>query len=444
MFGLTVSDAVSICNGIFNSEANLDEEIIKIVIDSRSANKGDLFVAYKGEKSDGHDYIRAAFDNGATAALAERIPEGLESMPIILVDNVQVALESLIKAFRQCIDCPVIGVTGSVGKTTTKEMISSVLSNCANVCKTEGNYNNLIGVPMSMSSINQDHDVAVIEMGISIPGEMNRLAAMVHPTIMVYTNIGHAHLEFLGSLDGVFNEKICAVNFMHDNGILVMNGDDPYFRNYNCKQTKVLYGTNDGCDVVASNIIEDENIHISLDIAYKDRSIHVCIPVFGRQMVYAALAAAAVGFVMGLNDDEIVSGINNFRNVGRRSLVESTGYITLIDDTYNSNLDSCKSSIDSFVRIPGRHVAILGDFLEQGEYSVEQHKEIGDYARSLGVESIIGVGEFGKYISDVFYLNTDALIPDLPELINKEDIVLVKASRGVHLDTVSDALKKLS
>ena len=443
MFGISVSDAAKICNGTLSSSLNSDREIKRIVYDSRSVSDGDLFVAYKGASVDGHNFIKKAFENGALTALAEYVPDGLDNYPIIVVEDVQKALEAITAAFRLCIDCPIIGVTGSVGKTTTKEMIASILSQYCKVHKTDGNHNNLIGVPCSMSGIDQDDDVAVIEMGISIPGEMDRLGAMVRPGIMVYTNIGHTHLEFLKNLDGVFNEKISALKYMHDDSTVIFNGDDEYFKSYNCSQRKILYGKGENCDVRAVNITDDENIHVSFNIIYKDRKIHVKLPVFGHQMVYAALAGAAVGFVLGLSDEDIINGIASFEIVGRRLSVVDTGYITLIDDCYNSNLDSCKASIESFTNIPGHHVAIIGDFLEQGDNSIAQHLEIGKFAKDQNVDLVIGVGQFGEYTSDIHYGKNTELIPDLNKYIKKGDIVLVKGSLGVHLDIVSDELKKL-
>ena len=413
-------------------------ELGRVVIDSRAIEPGDLFVAYKGEKVDGHDYIGAALDKGAACCLCEHVPEG-EIRGVIVVDDVQTALEAIAAAYRDTLSLPIIGITGSVGKTSAKEMISAVLSSRYKVLKTDKNLNNQIGVPMTLSRITPEHDIAVVEMGISGFGEMHRLGRMARPQIAVYTLIGHAHLEFLHDLDGVLRAKTESV---------IMNGDDEKLKNYHCRQRKVSFGFGTDCDVRAENVklLAEQT---ECDIVCGERRFHVMIPAFGKHLVYAALEGAAVGLEMGLSDEEIARGIASFETVGRRAAIVHTEKLTLLDDCYNSNAEALRSGIDSLVRLPGRHVCILGDMLELGESAAEIHREGGSYAREQGVARLLccgnyaddyceGAGEIARKFSD-----REELIAALKEEIRQGDCVLVKASRGAHFEEISEALKVL-
>lgn len=458
MFGITVSEAAAICGGSVFCGRDYDPELRRLVIDSREVGKGDLFVAYKGERSDGHDFILAALEKGAACALAEHLPDialtgdtdpyEIFPGPVIVCRNVQEAVEKIAAAFRKKLDIPVVGVTGSVGKTTTKEMIASVLESRFMVHKTAGNLNNTIGLPISLCGIDRQDEAAVLEMGINHFGEMRRLGRMAAPDIAVYTVIGHAHLEFLGDLNGVLKAKTEMLEFMSDEALLVVNGDDPLLRSFSCTQWKMTYGVSESCDVRAANVVCAEGF-VTCDIHYSGKTLHAEIPGFGSHLVYAALAAAAVGFAVGLSGDEIAAGLADYRTVGRRLAVENTGYLRLIDDCYNSNPDSCRSSVDTLLSLSGRHVCILGDMLELGANSDAMHREIGAYAADKGVELLITCGPSAALMAESFgvdavrFEDTDSLIAALPGLLRREDCVLVKASRGMHLELVSEEVKHL-
>ena len=445
MTGMTIEKALKACGGTFQGEGDLSSELGRVVIDSREVSQGDLFVAYKGEKVDGHDYISAAFDKGAACCLAERIPDN-ESRGLILVDDVQRALEDIAAAYREMLSLPVIGITGSVGKTSAKEMISAVLSSRWCVCKTDKNLNNQIGVPMTLSRICPSDEVAVIEMGISGFGEMSRLARMVRPQIAVYTRIGHAHLEFLQDLDGVLRAKTEMIDFLPEDGLVILNGDDDKLCDYDCARRKVLVGLGDDCEIRAVNVTSTED-GTECDICSTTRQFHVHIPAFGRHLVYAALEAAAVGMEMGLSDEEIIRGIASFEIVGRRSAVIRTEKITLLDDCYNSNAEALQSGIDSLMQLPGRHVCILGEMLELGETAWDAHFSSGVYAAEKGVDRLLCCGDHaaaycaGAGIIARSFPDRESLITALPEEIRKGDCVLVKASRGAHFEEISEALK---
>ena len=448
MTGMTISRAAAVCGGRICGEGDLGAELGSVVIDSRAVSAGDFFVAYKGERVDGHDYISAAFDKGAVCCLAQRVPEG-ETRPLILVPDVQTALEQISAEYRRDLRLPVIGITGSVGKTSAKEMISAVLSQRLNVLKTDKNLNNQIGVPMTISRIRPEHQAAVVEMGISGFGEMSVLAQIARPDMAVFTLIGHAHLEFLHDLDGVLRAKTEMLDFMADDAPVLINGDDEKLRGLQCRQKKISFGLGENCDVRAENITLSPTGETLCDIVYGERRIPVEIRAYGRHMIYAALEGAAVGLLMGLSDEEIVKGIASFETVGRRAAVCDTGFITLIDDSYNANPDSVKCGIDSLMKMPGRHVCILGDMLELGEGSGEMHFDVGRYAGERGAELVLtsgplsyetcrGAGERGRH-----FATREELIAALPGLIQKGDRVLVKASLGSRFDQISEALKEL-
>lgn len=445
---ITVTQAARICGGRLMGENFNNREIGRVVIDSRAVMPGDLFAAYKGEKVDGHDYIAAALEKGAALCLAERLPEGVTSS-VLLVPDVQQALERLCTAYRESLGLPVVGITGSVGKTTAKEMVWSVLSQRMNVLKTEGNLNNQIGVPMTLSRITPQHQAAVVEMGISAPGEMTELARMVRPTVAVFTVIGHAHLEFLHDLEGVFRAKTEMLALMPEDGTVIVNGDDPWLRTIECRQRLIRCGLGEDCQIRAENIQLLPEGRTRCDIVYGEKRIHADIPAYGRHMVYAAMEAAAVGFTLGLSQEEIERGIAGYQVVGRRGAVTVTEKITLVDDCYNANPDSMRCAMDSMKDMPGRHVAILADMLEMGSGGEQMHRELGRYAVDNGIALVLCCGQLGREIAEGagsrgrWFESRQALAEALPELLEKGDTVLVKASRGMHLEEISELLKTM-
>lgn len=448
MKGMTITGAAEACCGLLSGVVSEDKELGKVVIDSRAVQPGDLFVAYRGEKVDGHDYISAAFDRGAACCLAQRAPEG-EMRPVIIVPDVQDALECIVAKYRAGLSLPVVGITGSVGKTSAKEMIAAVLQSRCSVLKTDKNLNNQIGVPMTVSRIEPQHDVAVIEMGISDFGEMSRLAQIARPTIAVFTVIGHAHLEFLHDLEGVLEAKTEMLDYMPEDATVIVNGDDSLLRALNCRRKKLCFGLSEGCDIRAENIRSAQGFSTACDIVSGERRIAVTIPAYGRHMVYAALEGAAVGMLLGLSDEEIARGVASYETVGRRGAVMDTGFMTLIDDCYNANPDSVSCGIDSLSAMPGRKVCILGDMLEMGEQERQMHYDCGEYALKQGIDLVLTCGELAKEISrgageiGRHFESMEQLIAALPELIQKGDAVFVKASRAMRFEQISEALKKL-
>ena len=448
MRNMTLAQAAAACGGKLCGRYDENSPLGRIVIDSRAVEPGDLFAAYKGERVDGHDYIAAALDKGAACCVAQRIPEG-ETRPILLVEDVQKALEQIAEAYRTTLSLPIVGITGSVGKTSAKEMIASVLEQRFRVLKTDKNLNNQIGVPMTVSRIEPEHQAAVVEMGISGFGEMRLLSRIVRPTVAVFTVIGHAHLEFLHDRQGVFRAKTEMLEYMDEDGVVLVNGDDDLLRQLSCKQRLYRFGLGEGNEIRAVDVCPDESGRTSCRICHDGRSFPVRIPAYGQHMVYAALEGAAVGLVLGLTEEEIAAGIAGYETVGRRSAVTDTGKITLVDDSYNANPDSVKCGVDSLMQLPGRHVCILGDMLELGEEEEAMHRDVGAYAASRGVDLVLCSGRLGAAIAEGagergrWFASVDELNRALPELIREGDRVLVKASRGMRFERIAEALKCL-
>ena len=291
MTGYCVSDIAAITGGVLSGDGAA--LVTGVVIDSRAVTPGALFAAIPGERVDGHDYIGKAFDLGAACCLAQRVPAG-ETRPVICVPDTAAALETLARAYRARFSIPVLGVTGSVGKTTAKEMVASVLSQRWNTLKTEKNFNNQLGVPLTLFRLEPEHEAAVVEMGVSHFGDMAPLAAMVQPTAMLFTIIGHAHLEFLRDRRGVLQEKTSVLDTMPDDAVAFCNGDDDLLRAMTCRQRKVTFGLSAGCDVRAVDVRDLGDEGSTCTIIAGTRRIPVRISAYGQHMVYAALEGAAV------------------------------------------------------------------------------------------------------------------------------------------------------
>lgn len=452
MKNLTVENIIAAVRGEYHGDLSLlSAEISCVTTDSRKITEGCLFAAIKGEKVDGNDYIVSALDSGALCVIGERMPEGC-SGPVIIVRNTVYALGELAAFYRAQFDIPVIGITGSVGKTTAKEMISAVLSQKYKVHKTAANLNNDLGVPLSIFGIGEDTEVAVIEMGISHFGEMTRLAEIVRPDMALYTTIGSAHLEFLGDYDGVLKAKTELLPFLPDDGVVFVNGDDEYLNKITCKQIISKYGMSTNCHVTAENIRILGTDGMELTIVNGKRRIDARINSFGIHMVTAALGAAAVGMALGLSDSQIADGIASYAPVGSRSRIIKSGGFTIIDDCYNANPTSTSAALRSLCLLSGRRVAILGDMGELGECAEKLHYDTGVFAAKQGVDLVLACGELSAQTvkgaseagaSALWFESKEALISALPSLIKGGDAVLVKASHSRRFEDVVEALKAL-
>lgn len=451
MYGYSVSDIAALVGGVL--VGNGSASVLNIVKDNRDAVPGSMFAALPGENSDGHKYISAAFDAGAVCALANRIPDG-ETRPVILVPDVQEALEILAADFRRKLSIPVLGITGSVGKTTAKEMTASVLSRRWNVLKTPGNYNNQLGVPLTFSQIMPEHTFAVVELGVSHFGDMKPLAAMAKPDAMLFTIIGRAHLEFFGDREGVFREKTSVLSAMSPDAVVFCNGDDDLLRAMQCRQRKITFGLSEGCMVRAEEVVYLPNGEASCVITAEGRRIPAEIHAYGEHMIYAALEGAAVGMYYGLSDEEIIAGINAYAPTGARSSLELANGFSIANDCYNANPDSTAAALRTLMRTQAyRRVAILGDMGELGAEAESLHAEIGRVAAECGVDLLITCGSLSKHMAaaareagvrNVMSFDTLAdTLCALPDAIEPGDHVLVKASHSMQFEKIVSALKLL-
>lgn len=442
----TLRQIAASCGGKYIGDKRLlDTAISSVERDSRNIKENSLFLAIRGARVDGHDFIEACFEKGAVCALCEKAPENA-SKPCIVVEDTLTAVKQAAKAYRELFDIPIVGISGSVGKTSTKEMIASVLSAKYKVHKTSGNLNNELGVPLTLFGMDDTTEVGVIEMGISGFGEMSRLSAMAQPTIEVITVIGDCHLENLGDRDGVFRAKTEMFENLRDGGTVVLNGDDDKLSRVSEVKGKppVFYGLKNG-SYTAENIENQGVLGVKADLLFGGRKLSVRIPAIGTYMVSNALAAAAVGTLLGLTDDEIKAGIAAYKTVGSRANLIDNGKIRIIDDCYNANPTSVRASIDTLMNFDGRRVAILGDMKELGKDELKLHREVGEYAAKCDL--VLAVGPLAKELAkgaDCAYFETkEELISSLGELIKDGDIVLVKASHSMEFEKITAALREL-
>ncbi len=412
------------------------------VIDSREAGPGLMFCALPGERADGHEYMRSALEKGVACCLATHVPEGVTG-PVVLVDDVRSAMAKIAGACRDRLGIPVVGITGSSGKTTAKEMCAAVLSQKYNTLKTEKNFNNELGVPLTLFRIGPEHGAAVVELGINHFGEMSRLGAMAKPDIAVYTLIGRSHLEALGDLDGVLRAKGELVEHMPPDGMLIVNGDDEKLAAWRPARRKLTFGLGEGCNVRGVGFAPRGAEGSALTVLAGERRIELFLPAYGRHLAYAALAAAAVGIELGLSDGQIAAGAADYAPVGRRARIIETPSLTVIDDCYNANPDSVKMAIASAGALGGRLVCILGDMLELGELSEQMHREVGEAARAAGA-LLLTAGERSAAMGGEHFASKAELISALPRLLKRGDRVLVKASHSMAFEEISDALRALS
>lgn len=459
MKNMTINNIAVACHGKLKNCVNPEDKITSVIIDSRKAAPGNLFIATRGEKVDGHSFISAAVEKGVSAVVCEDEPDSV-SVPYILVEDSLKALKDIAIFYRRQINIPVIGITGSVGKTSTKEFIAAVLKTRYNVLSTPGNKNNEIGLPLTMLEIRADHEVAVLEMGINDFGEMHRLSEMARPDIAVITNIGDCHLERLGDRAGVLKAKTEIFDFLSADGHVVVNGDDALLTVLPAVNGKapILFGIGAENDIVAERVenlgLDGTAAKVSCKKTKKNFEIRISLP--GEHMIYSALAAVAVGNLLGLNEMELRAGFKNLKSVPGRSFIMRLPMGTIIDDCYNANPISMGSALRLLKRVKGRKVAILGDMFELGAEKHKLHGLIGTEAVLAGADVLICIGTLSKYMYDaamlaegseckIFYFaDKESFLQAAADLLNAHDTVLIKASRGMAFETLVDAIKKMA
>lgn len=445
MKNMTPENIARVCSGTyFGPEDIKQKSVTSITTDSRVVDEGGLFVALRGERVDGHSFIPQVREKGVLCVVVEEKPE--TECPYILVESTYQAMKDMATFYRGQLSCKVVGITGSVGKTSTKEMIAGVLGAKYNVLKTAGNYNNELGVPMTLFRVREEHEVAVVEMGISDFGEMSRLTSMVKPDICVITNIGECHLENLGDRDGVLRAKTEIFECLNPDGTAVLNGqDDKLITIENVNGKKPYFFGSEDC--YAENIVSRGLLGTSCVIRSKDMVIDADICVQGVHQVKNAMAAVCVAQLLGLTKEEMEKGIKSVVALPGRGQIIAGDRYTLIDESYNANPVSMKATLDALAQTEGRRVAILGDMFELGENSDALHAEVGSYAEKSGIDLLICIGENAKHIyagaemkNKIHFDTKEEFLSQKDELLETGDTILLKASHGMQFEAMKKEL----
>ncbi len=437
------------------------KELTGVSIDSRTILEGDVFFAIKGERFDGHNFLEDAVRKGAAVVVVENIRRTSEGPPWDAVATVRVedttkALGELAAVHRRKFKIPVVAVTGTNGKTTTKEMTAGILSRHKKTMKSQGNFNNRFGLPLSLFQISGDTETVVVELGASFPGEIKKLCGIAQPTLGVITNIGKGHMEFFKSIEEVAHTKIALIEALPAGGTGIVNGDDESLKPVREQFDNVItFGFNEGVD------FRGESPEIKADGCFAftvNGRYRISLNVPGRSNMYNALSAAAVGSLLNIDESGIIDGLQSYRGYPQRSEVTEWRGVTVINDSYNANPDSMKTALELLIEFPHKpgcsRTAVLGDMLELGEMSRSEHEIIGQIAAGLGIETLITVGKDAHFISSAAqkagHTNVDYCKnhKDAAQLVHNKlkqgDILLVKGSRGSRMELVLEKLVDLS
>ena len=472
MRNLSLKNIALACEGTYVGPSELEDKVIcGAVIDSRLVEQDYLFIPIKGERVDGHNFIPQVFEKGAACVLSEVELEN-PAGPYIRVESSEVALKKIAAFYRQSLSIKVVGITGSVGKTSTKEMIASVVAQKYSAHKTAGNFNNEIGLPLTIFGIRSEHQVAILEMGISDFNEMHRLAEVANPDIAVITNIGLCHLENLGTRDGILQAKTEMFDHMKEGGVAILNGDDDKLATKSVVNGKpvVFYGlgvepkTDENGVAMAEKSIYATNVEnlgfdgmqTTIYTPQGNFDVHISIP--GEHNVYNALAATAVGLELGINLEEIKKGIEEAKTIaGRTNLIKANG-MNVVDDCYNANPVSMEAALDVLSHAKGRTIAVLGDMGELGENEVVLHYGVGKCVAEKQIHTLFCAGtlaqEYKRGVEDVlresgngecevyYFTQRDEMIKELLSYVKAGDSILIKASHFMDFPKVVEALTK--
>jgi UDP-N-acetylmuramoyl-tripeptide--D-alanyl-D-alanine ligase len=469
---LTIADAIEAITG-FRPQTDL--VITEAVIDSRQTIPGSLFVAIPGEKADGHEFIEAAFKRGASFALIQRdVPASFRTLDLravssadsfltfdfatpfcLRVDNTVAALQQIARTWRRKLDLRVIGITGSVGKSTTKEMIAEVLSTRYRTLKSPGNLNNEIGLPLTVLHLSSGYQHAVMEMGFYLPGEIAFLCDIALPQVGVITNVGTVHAERAGSQEAIARGKAELVQALPQapEGVAVLNFDDPWVRKME-EKTKArvfFYGLSPEAHLWADRVEGLGLEGIRFRLHYQGETLYVKIPLIGRHSVHTALRAAAVGLAEGMNWQEILEGLSQGHNQLRLAAVRSQSGALLLDDTYNASPESMLAALNLLDELDGRKVAVLGDMLELGPYERGGHEMVGLRAAQVA-QTLVTLGERAHIIAEaarrvspkktiVEFEDIAPLMEWMRSNLTKDDVVLIKGSHGLRMDRITASLE---
>lgn len=438
MVDYTFKEIASLTGGVLSLRGAVNENRISSVsIDTRTLLPGALYVPVKGEAFDGHRFISKAFDAGAVLTFSEHEV----AYPHILVNDCVQAFQALAHDYRCRFNIPLVGITGSVGKTTTKEMVNAVLSTQYKTHATKGNLNNQTGVPQVLFGLTEDTECAVVEMGTNHFGEIDRLAAMSEPTVCLITNIGEAHIEFFGSRAGIFKGKTEMLSHMREGGSIIVNGDDDYLCTI---KSAFTYGLGANCVLRAVNVHDKGLLGSDFTIEYQNVAYEMAVPIPGKHMIYNALSAIAVGLALNVPVDNIRNAIAAFSMPDGRGAVKHKGGLTVVDDSYNANPTSMHASLSSMNLVPGRKVLILGDMLELGTDEEKAHLNVLGAAEKINNALLLPVGprmcKAAEALGLTAFENKASLAEALPKLLQKGDTVYIKGSHGLHLETLIDLI----
>lgn len=457
---LKVKDILQICNGrlICGNEDEICSDFSK---DTRQIKAGDVYVGIKGDNFDGSLFYEEAINKGAKVCLLEEIEtlkelhKQYKDVTIVTVKDTIEALQKLASYKRSMYDIPVIAVTGSVGKTSTKDILASIISTQYKVLKTEGNLNNHIGLPLTILKL-KDHTALVIEMGMSSLGEISKLTNIAKPTICVITNVGTSHIGNLGSRENILKAKLEILEGMDKTGTLVINNDNDLLNDWNKNNTTynvATFGIESNSDVIA-NEIELKEYSSEFTAKIDSEELLVKVPVGGQHFVYNALCAITVGKLINIPFQKILNGIENFElTKNRMDIKKNSKGVTIINDCYNANYDSMKAAIEYISKMTTkRKITVLGDMLELGEYSKGLHEKVGEEVAKNNIDILVTVGEEAKYIitsgiehgmnkENIFnYKTNEEAIKKLKEILKSGDVVLIKASNGMHFNEIAEQI----
>ena len=429
-----------------------DVSVARVSTDSRSVPEGALFVPLVGERFDGHTYIGKALEAGAAGCLTARTPDAL--LPgkfYIQVSDTRLALKALARWYRGRFDLPVVQVTGSAGKTTTKEMVACVLGRHFRTLKTQANFNNDIGTPLTLLELAPEHQAAVIETGMNHFGEIRYLGEMVRPDIAVITNVGDAHIENLGNTrQGILRAKCEIFENLAPDGVAVLNGDDPLLNTVTLPQRRMRCGTGAGCDVRVTGVDDRGLEGVACTVTTAKTSYRLKTPSPGAYMIYPLAMAAAIGEYLGLTAEEITAGAADYVPVGSRMhLIPVDGQRLIIDDCYNANPQAMAEALRMLAKSRHRRkVAVVGDMGELGELTEQAHRDVGTLARELKLDVVVAVGEKMRALretdpSALWFPDTASALPALPDLFVGDTAVMVKASHAMHFENIVKELEKL-
>ena len=447
---MKIKEIVTATNGILlNGDENF--EVVGFSQDSRNIKAGMMYIPIIGERFDGHEFIQNVFEAGALCTLSEK-KLASDNIPYILVPSSLQALKDIAEFYLEQLNIKVVGITGSVGKTSTRDMVYSVVKQGYRVLKTEGNYNNNIGLPLTILRL-KDEEIMILEMGMNHLKEMEELSLIALPDISAITNVGTAHIGELGNRENILKAKLEIIAGMKDGSTLVINNDNDMLSTVNLNDldiVKVAIDT-DG-DFKALNVVLKDDSS-SFEIYYQDKKYQVVVPVPGKHFVLNALIAIAIGIKLNISIDKCIKGINEFQLTKKRmDVIELKDNITLIDGTYNASEDSMKSSLDVLATYSRRKIAVLADMLELGEFSEQLHRNVGKYVADKKIDILVAVGKEAKYIvagarglemDNIYYCNdNEEVINYLRNNLCSNDVVLLKGSNGMKLKDVVTQLKE--